>query len=203
MAVGRHGAQFCGIALADDMAKDAVQIITGLFGGDGKLRAVDQALQLRAGHGEGDRQVVGIEVGKIGVRQYLQRKARAARLQRHRGTVRGIEVDLGTVRQFADDIVEHESGNGRRTGLLDHRRRGIGNFHIQIRRLQGEIRAFGRQQHIAENRDGIAALNDAMDVVQGFEKIGPFDCNFHNSHPESKIIQRATSSKTARLADGF
>ncbi len=190
MTVGRHGAQLGGVALADDMAKDAVQIIAGLFGGDGKLRAVDQAFELRAGHGEGDRQVAGIEVRKIGVGQHLQQKASAARLQRHCRTFRGIETDFSAVRQFADNVVEHERGNRRRAGLFDHRRRSIDDLHVQIRRFQGKIGALRLEQYVAKDGDGVAALNDAMNVVQGFEKIGPFDRDFHDSsstrrhHPE-------------------
>ena len=51
-------------------------------------------------------------------------------------------------------------------------------YHIG--RIQIEALAARIQLHVGKNRDGVAALDDALHVAQGLQQRGPLDCQFHD-----------------------
>ena len=187
VAVGRDGAEPRLRALADHVEVDAVQVVARLLGGDGELRAVDQPLQHLGGEREGDRQLAGIQIGKIGIGQHLQREARAAGLQRHGLSRARIERDLGAVGQLAHDVVEHVGGDGAGARLLDRGRHAVDDLHVEVGRLQRELVAIGAQQHVGQDRDGVAPLDDAMDVVERLQEVRPFDSDAHDFNPWGRV----------------
>ena len=77
VAVGCHGAQQR--ARRHLMQIDAVQVIAGLFGRDGKAGFLDQALEVGGGERKCIGQFAAGEIGEILGRQGLQGKARACR----------------------------------------------------------------------------------------------------------------------------
>ena len=70
---------------------------------------------------------------------------------------------------------------GRRDGA------GLSNFsfnpfahlNLKIGRGQGYHSVFGLQQDIGQNRNGIASLDNALHMVERFEKGTAFNCGFH------------------------
>ncbi|KFJ48120.1 hypothetical protein DK52_1569 [Brucella abortus] len=55
--------------------------------------------------------------------------------------------------------------------LLYHGGGRLVHFEIQVGCLHGEACAFGLQKHIRQNWNRVAALHDAMDVVERFKKV--------------------------------
>ena len=87
----------------------------------------------------------------------------------------GIERDLGAVGQLSHDVVEHVRGNRARARLLDRGRHAVDDLHVEVGRLQRQLVALGAQEHVGEDRDGVAPLDDAMDVVERLQEVRPFD----------------------------
>src|SRR6185295_9031238 len=59
------------------------------------------------------------------------------------------------------------------------RRQRFGHLQVEVGRLQRQAGIFGADQHIAEDRDGVAALDHAMDVAQRFQQLRAFDGDLH------------------------
>jgi hypothetical protein len=73
---------------------------------------------------------------------------------------------LRAVRQLADDVIEHMRRHGGRATGRDFGGDGAGNLKVEIGRLQAEFRFLGLDEDVGEDRNGIAALDHAMDVAQ-------------------------------------
>ena len=126
------------------------------------------------------RHVAGGEIREIAFRQRLQREARAAGADRqHRTVAVGFQHDLRAVGQFADDVVEHVRRHGGRAGGRGFRRQRFGHLEVEVGRLQRQLGVFGADQHVAEDRNGVAALDHAMDVAQRFQELRAFDGDLH------------------------
>ena len=126
--------------------------------------------QLAFGHGG---EVLHRQHGEIGV------EAPGAQLQR--GIAAGmVQLDLGAFGQLADDLVQGggRGGGAARAGdlhpghLLDHR-----DFHVGRGQLQHAV--LGREQHIGQDGDGVAALDHALDMRQRLDQDRPFDRELH------------------------
>ena len=136
MPVGRDRAQGCRLGAAGGVEIDAVEIITGLFGGDRKLGAIDQPLHVGGGERERMRHVAGGKIGKIVFGQGLQREARPAGADRqYRAVAVAFQQDLGTVGQFADDVVKHMRRHSGGTGGCGFRRQRFRHLEIKVRGL--------------------------------------------------------------------
>ena len=68
---------------------------------------------------------------------------------------------------------------------------------VEIGRLQRQPGVFGADQHVAQNRDGVATLDHAMDVAQRFQQLRAFDGDLHCN---TRQILRWKSRAAGRLA---
>ena len=91
------------------------------------------------------------------------------------------EHDLRPLRQLAHDVVEHVRRHGGRSGRRGLGGDGVGDFKIEIGRLQAERRALGAQQHIGENRNGVAPLDRAMHMPERAQQLGTLNSDFHRN----------------------
>jgi hypothetical protein len=111
--------------------------------------------------------LAGREIREVALRQGLQGETRTAGADRQdRAVAGGFEHDLRPLGQLAHDVVEHM---GRHRGRSAGARLGgdrLDHFEIEIGGLQGQGRAVGPDQHIGQDRNGIAPLNHAVDVAQ-------------------------------------
>ena len=144
------------------------------------MRAVDQALDVSGGEREGMRHVARGKIREIAFGQRLQRETRAAGADREHGTVAvGFQHDLRAVRQLAHDVVEHMRRHGGRAAGSGFRGQGLRHLEVEVGRLQRQAGIFGADQHVAEDRNGIAAFDHAMDVAQRFQKLRALDGDLH------------------------
>jgi hypothetical protein len=181
VAVGGNRAQLQSAVALDRMHEDAVEIVARLLGRDRELGTVDQHLQLCRGQAEGVAEGAGGQIREIRFRQALQREFRPAGGNRHRRPVGiGRQKHFGAVRQLAHDVIEQMRGHRGGSGLFDHGRCRLGDFEIEIGRLHVERRALGLQQHIRQDRNGVAALDHAMHMVQRLEEIGTLEGDTHD-----------------------
>ena len=184
VTVGRDRAQHLALSAGRVVQIDAVQIIAGLFGRGREMGLVDHPLQVGARQLEAVRHVAGIEIGEVAFRQRLQREARAAGADReHAAVAGGFEHDLRAFRQFAHDVVDHVRRHGGRAARRDLGRDGLVHLEIEVGRLQRQLAAFGAQQHIGEDRDGIAPLDHAMHMTERFQQLRALDGDLHLRKP--------------------
>jgi hypothetical protein len=59
------------------------------------------------------------------------------------------------------------------------RRKRLGDLEVEVGGLQRQPPAFGADQHVAQDRNGVAALDHAMDVAQRFQELRALDGNLH------------------------
>ncbi len=181
MTIGGDSAQHHVPIDIDGMHEDAVEVIARLFGRDGKLRLVDELLEIAGHQRESMREIADVEGRKVAFRQRLKIEARAARPQQKLTVFsRRFERDLRAFRQFADDVEKHMSGERRGTRLADVGLDFLGHFEIEIGRLQNQSPRARLQQHIGQNRDRIAAFYDAVNVAERLLKRRPLDRDFHS-----------------------
>jgi hypothetical protein len=50
---------------------------------------------------------------------------------------------------------------------------------VEVGGLQRQPGAFGADQHVAEDRDGVAAFDHAMHMAQRFQELRAFDGDLH------------------------
>ena len=180
MAISRDRAQRCGLRRAGGVQVDAVEIVARLFGRDRKLGAIDHPLHVGSRQRERMRQVARGEIGEVAFRQGLQREARPAGADRqHRTVAVAFQHDLRTIRQLAYDVVEHMRGHGGRTRRRRLRGQRFRYLEIEVGGFQRQACTFGADQHIAQNRNGVAALDHAMHVTQRFQQLRAFDRDLH------------------------
>ena len=126
------------------------------------------------------RHVAGGEIGKIVLGQGLQREARAPGADRqHRAVAVAFQHDLRAVGQFAHDVVEHMRRHGGRAAGGGFSGQRFGHLEVEVGGLQRQPRVFGADQHVAEDRNGVAALDHAMDVAQRLQQLRAFDGDLH------------------------
>ena len=163
------------------MQVDAVEIVSRLLGGDRELGLVDQPLEVGGRQLETVGHLAGGEIGKVALRQGLQREARAAGADRQRSAVAGgFEHDLRALRQLAHDLVEHVRRHGGRAAGADLGRDRLGHFEVEIGGLEGKLGLLGPDQHVGEDRNRVAALDHAMDVAQRLQQLCAFDRDLHD-----------------------
>ena len=60
------------------------------------------------------------------------------------------------------------------------------DFNLHIRGHEGDGVAFGADQDIRQNGDGVPPFHDALDMAEAFQKGGAFERNFHGDDSEEK-----------------
>ncbi len=192
MAVGGHGAQQGDAGLGHGVEIQAVQIIAGLFGRDGEPGLVDQPGEVFLGQGEAGARGVGRHDREVAGRQDRQVEFRAAGLDHQTGVVAVVaERNLGAVGQFADDLVE---GVGRGGDLALDIHLGLGlvdHLHVEVGGGERQLVVAGAEQNVGQDRNGIAALDDALHVPEGLEERGSFDGQLHVVSPAVSDSQAA------------
>ena len=145
--------------------------------------------------------VAGGEIGEIVFGQGLQREARPAGADRqYRAVAVALQHDLSAVGQLAHDVVEHMRRHGGRTAGSGFRRQRFRHLKVKVGGLQRQPRVFGADKHVAEDRNGVAALDHAMDVTQRFQELRAFDGNLHCN---TRLILRWKSRAAGRRAAAF
>ena len=105
------------------------------------------------------------------MRKRLQREARAAREDRHALAVTCLfELELGAVRQLADDVVEHMGGNRRGAGPGDLRRDAFDDLEVEVGGGQPQPPIACLQQHVGQDGNGIPALHDALHMSERLQE---------------------------------
>ena len=120
------------------------------------------------------------QIGKVALRQRLQDEAGATGADRqHAAIAGGVERDLGPLGELAHDLVEHMGGHGCRAPRPDLGRDRLDDFELEIGGLERQLGMICLDQHIGENRNGVAAFDHAMDMTERFQQRGAFDGDFH------------------------
>ena len=128
------------------------------------------------------RHVAGGKIGKVALRQGLQREAGTAGADRqHRAVAVALQHDLCAVGQFAHDVVEHMCRHGGGAAGSGFRGERLRHLEIEVGRLQRQFGVFGADQHIAEDRDGVAAFDHAVDMAQRFQELRALDGDLHSN----------------------
>ena len=179
MAVGGDRPQHRLAGNGDDVEINAVEIVPRFLGRDGELGALDQLLQRARREREAGREFAGGEVGEIALGEHLQRELGPAGAQRQLGAVAGVERHFRPVGQLSHDIEQDLRRNGGRSGLPDIGRHRLRDLDVEVGCLEEEAGPLGAQEHVREDRDGVPALDDAMDVAEGFEEMGSLDGHAH------------------------
>ena len=192
VAIGGDGPQQRDAGLGHGVEVEAVQIVAGLFGRDGEPGLVDQPGEVFLGQGEARARGVGRHDREVAGRQDRQVEFRTAGLDHQTGIVAVVaERDLGTVRQFADDFIEGVGGGGDLAldihlglGLVDH-------LHVEVGGGERQLVVPGAEQDVGQDRNGVAALDDALHVAKGLEERGSFDGQLHVVSPAVSDSQAA------------
>ncbi len=69
--------------------------------------------------------------------------------------------------------------------VRDFRGERLGDFEVEVGRLQAQAGVLRPQEHIAENGDRIAAFDDAMNVAQRLQQLCALDGDLHYPNPPS------------------
>ena len=179
------------------MEINAIEIIAGFLVRNRKLRLVDQALDGAGIDAERVGEGASCQFRKIRLRQALQTEIRAARLDRHRGAIGiGFHHHFAAIWQFAHDFVQQMRRHSGRTGLLNHRSGRLIDLQIKVGRLHVEVRAFGAQKHVRQDGNCVAPLNDAMDMVEGLQKICTLNGDTHGTCSRQDDRRATATGKT-------
>ena len=95
------------------------------------------------------------------------------------GVAGGVQGHFGALRQLAADVIEHMRRCCRRTGNLQVGSDGLDHFQVHIGGGQVQLAVLGLQPHIRQNRYGVAALDDALNVRQRPQQNRAFDRQLH------------------------
>ena len=127
-------------------------------------------------------QVLDAERGEIVGRQRLQRELRGpARHGEPPLRPVALQRDVGALGQLAHDVVQHVRRHGGRAFALGGRRHGLDDLHVEIGRGQRELVIADREQHVGEDRDGVAPLHHARDMGQRAREARFVDAEPHGS----------------------
>jgi hypothetical protein len=180
MPVGRDRAQHGRAPALDGVEVDTVEVIPRLLGRDRELGLVDEAAQIRWRQRELERHLARGEVGEIALGQRLQHEAGAAGTDLHlAGIAGGLERDLRAFGELTDDVVDDVRRYGRGAALGGVGIDRLRNLDVEVGRLEAQTRAVAAQQHVREDRDGVAALDDAMHMAERPQQRRSFDRDLH------------------------
>ena len=81
------------------------------------------------------------------------------------------------------------SGHRRRAGLRDVGRR-LSALEVEVGRFAAPLYRWPFDQHVGEDRDRVAALDDPMDVAERFEQDRAFDRDLHRNTSDYFLCAR-------------
>ena len=178
---------------------DAVEIVARLLRRDRELRFFDQPFEIGGGEFKAMRHLARGEIGKVALRQCLQREPGTAGADRqHRPIAGGLEHDLRPLRELANDLVKHVCRHRGRAARGDLGGNRLGYFQIEIGRFEGELGAFGLDQHVCQDRNCIAALDHAVDVAERLQQRCAFDGDLHVDPARGQLRVDSRVIKVAR-----
>ena len=96
-----------------------------------------------------------------------------------------LQARLRALRQLAHDVVDHMRRHGGRAALGDVGGDGFGRLEVEVGALQRQSAVRGLDQHVGQDRDRVAPLDDAMDVSQSLEQDRTLDGDLHREIPNS------------------
>ncbi len=59
----------------------------------------------------------------------------------------------------------------------------FGRLEVEVGAFQRHLAVGRLDQHVGEDRDGVAAFDDAVDVAESLEQDGPLDGDLHRFNP--------------------
>ena len=182
MAIGSDGAQRARLAHIERVHINAVEVIARLFVRDGELGALDQLAQRCRRQRETVREAARFQVGEAVGREAREVETRAAGTDLHLLGAIGFEPYFAAVGELAHDFVERMRGHSGRACRLHHRRHRLGHFDVEIGGAQVDLAVRGLEQHVGEDRVGVAPLNDAMHMPQRLQQRVALQCDLHPTH---------------------
>lgn len=166
MTVGGHG--------TDDafrhFQQHAVEVVTHVLLGHREAGALDQTAQLALLQAAGQRARAFFNGGEIIGWQGRQRKTAATGLD-HQLLLINLDVDQRIVGQALTDVhqLARRHGDLARFGRL-FELDAPHQLDFQVGTGQGQLLAFDNQQYVGEHRQGLSALDNACDQLQGFQQ---------------------------------
>jgi hypothetical protein len=134
-----------------------------------------------AGQLEARRELAFGDHREIVPRQGRQAEARAASIDLHLAFGGG-DLDLAAFGQLADDIEQGVSGNGRRAGLGDVGGHALVDLEVEVGGHQPQRAIVASlDQHVGQDGNSVAALNDRLDVAEALQECRPFNRRLHRS----------------------
>ena len=190
MAVGSDQTQHTGLHIQ----QQAVEVITHVLLSHGEVGALDQRPQHVLRHPD----VIGERLIFEGweIRRRQSRQGEAAAPAAHRGLVPlDAQGHGGVIGQSAQDVVQLARRQGNRAWHVHGQFQPYRQLHLQIGGSQGQL-LFGRyHQHVAQDRQGLASLDRADDMLQGLEELFALGFQFHQ-------ILRSTDSSALFRSGG-
>jgi hypothetical protein len=115
-------------------------------------------------------------IGEVLRRKGLQRKASLPRRDRQ-SFLFAVDLDFHfrTIGKLAHDVVQDDCGDCHRASSSDVRAHTLHNLALQIRRLERQLLVPCPEQHVRQDRNGRAPLDDARDMTERPEKLTSFD----------------------------
>ena len=147
-----------------------VQIVSGFFGRNGKLCAVDNVFQLVFAHCEVNRQLVTRNNRKVFNADGWQRKLWTPWSDCQLAFfVRKSQLDVRTVGKFADNIVQHMCRSRGCAGFSSFCIDDFGNFGIHVGRFKADAVFHGLNSDIGKYRNGVSFFDNALNMAQSFQ----------------------------------
>ena len=163
--------------------ENAVEVIAGFLGGNGKLHALNQPLHILRSQSKLGWQLIGRNIREISFRQGLQLELGLTRRHTDQWAVLvSLQGDLAAFRQFAHNVIKKMGGHSDGPFFLHLPFHSFGHVHIKVSGLEGDELGFGTDQHIGENRDGVAPFHNPVHVCQSRQKDRAFKCDFHDAN---------------------
>jgi hypothetical protein len=95
----------------------------------------------------------------------------------------GGERELGALGQLAHDLVQQVRRRRHRALLLGRDGDVLDDLDVEIGGADRQPLGLGLDQHVAEDRDGVLALDDALGVAHRAEECAALDRDLHRLNP--------------------
>jgi len=186
----------------DGVEVEAVQVVPGFLRRDGEAGLVDQPDQVVDVHRHRAGEALGRHHREVAGRQHRQVEARAAGGHGQTGVLaREAQRDVSAFRQLADDLVEGVRRRRDLARLVDLGHGLVDDLHVQVSGGEGQAVAVGRQEHVRQDGNGVAALDGALHMSKRAEQSGAFNRQLHIG-PGSPIARRRRITRAGARPEG-